>query len=52
MKKNIFKNWKTTLFGVSALLGGITSILKGDINTGIIAISGAFGLFHAKDHNN
>lgn len=52
MKRKIFKNWKTTLFGISALLGGVTSIIKGDFNTGIIAISGALGLFHAKDHNN
>lgn len=45
----MIKNWKTSLFGLGALITGIATIVKGDIVAGITAILGAFGLFAAKD---
>lgn len=45
----MFKNWKTSLFGLGALITGVTQILKGDTVGGITAIITGLGLFHAKD---
>jgi hypothetical protein len=45
----MLKNWKTTIFGISAILGGITTIIKGDIGGGATAILSGFGLLFAKD---
>jgi hypothetical protein len=47
----MFKNWKTSLFGLGALITGIAQLLHGDIPGGITAIFGSFGLFAAKDAN-
>lgn len=44
-------NWKTCVFGIAALTGGIASILKGNAVEGITAILTGFGLLAAKDHN-
>jgi len=48
----MFKNWKTSLFGIGALITGIAQVVKGDIPGGITAILGGFGLLHAKDASN
>jgi len=45
----MLKNWKTSLFGLGALITGVTQILKGDTVGGLTAIITGFGLFHAKD---
>jgi len=45
----MFKNWKTSLFGLATLITGIAQIVKGDIPGGVTAILGGFGLLHAKD---
>ena len=45
----MFKNWKTSLFGLGAVITGVTQILKGDTVGGITAIITGLGLFHAKD---
>lgn len=45
----MLKNWKTTIFGISAILGGIATIIKGDIGNGATAIVTGFGLLFAKD---
>lgn len=45
----MIKNWKTSLFGLGAVITGITQIVKGDIVGGMTAIISGFGLFHAKD---
>lgn len=45
----MLKNWKTTLFGISTILSGVVMIIKGDIFSGIIAISSGMGLNFAKD---
>ena len=42
---------KTTLTGLAAILGGVVSILKGDIATGATTIITGIGLVLAKDHN-
>jgi hypothetical protein len=47
----MFKNWKTSLFGLGTLITGIATILKGDLHTGIAAILSGIGLFAAKDSN-
>lgn len=44
------KNWKTTLMGFTSIFGGITSIIvKGDIHTGIVAITTGLGLIFSRD---
>ena len=45
----MLKNWKTSLFGVGAIITGIAQIAKGDTVGGLTAIISGFGLFHAKD---
>jgi hypothetical protein len=49
--KGIIKNWKTSLFGLGALITGIAQIVSGDTPTGVIAILTALGLISAKDHD-
>jgi hypothetical protein len=48
--KAIFKNWKTTFFGISAVFSGITLIFKGNAAEGIAIILSGLGLTVAKDH--
>jgi hypothetical protein len=45
------KNWKTTFLGFATIIGGIAAIVKGDIITGITAITGGLGLGAAKDYD-
>lgn len=45
------KNWKTTLFGITSILSGIATIIKGDIYTGVTIITTGVGLIFAKDHD-
>ena len=45
----MFKNWKTSLFGLGAVISGLATVLKGDIPTGVTAIISGLGLFAAKD---
>jgi hypothetical protein len=45
----MFRNWKTTLFGISGILSGIVMIVKGDIPAGVVAIISGMGLNFAKD---
>ena len=49
--KNIFKNWKTTFFGLSAVLSGAALIIKGHISEGVTAILAGLGLAVSKDHD-
>ena len=46
------RNWKTSFFGISTLISGIATIIKGDIQTGITLIITGGGLIFAKDHDN
>ena len=48
----MFKNWRTSLFGVGAIITAVAQILKGDTANGIASIIAALGLFAAKDANN
>lgn len=48
----MLKNWKTSLFGIGAIITGVATILKGDIIGGITAILGGLGLVAAKDATN
>jgi hypothetical protein len=41
---------KTTLSGFAAILGGVVSILKGDLSTGVTTVITGIGLVLAKDH--
>jgi hypothetical protein len=45
------KNWKTTFFGISSIITGIATIIKGDINSGVAIIITGIGLVFAKDHD-
>lgn len=45
------KNWKTTLFGITTIISGIATIIKGDPQTGITIILSGAGLLFAKDHD-
>jgi len=47
----MFKNWKTTLAGLGALVSGIALIVKGDIAGGVTAVLSGIGLVAAKDSN-
>jgi glycerate kinase len=46
------RNWKTSFFGVSAVISGIGLILKHSINEGVTAIIAGIGLIFSKDHDN
>jgi hypothetical protein len=45
----MFKNWKTSLFGIGAFITGVATIIKGDVQGGITAILTGLGLIAAKD---
>lgn len=47
----MFKNWKTTLSGLGAIVSGIALIVKGDIAGGVTAVITGIGLVAAKDSN-
>lgn len=48
--KNLIKNWKTTIIGISAVFVGIKTILTtGSINEAITSIMAGIGLIFAKD---
>ena len=49
--KNIFKNWKTTFFGLTAVLSGAALIIKGQLAEGITAVLAGLGLSVSKDHD-
>jgi len=45
----MFKNWKSSLFGLGAFITGVATIISGDIVTGVTAILTGLGLIAAKD---
>jgi hypothetical protein len=45
----MFKNWKTSLFGLGALITGVAQVAKGDVPGGVTSILSGFGLFAAQD---
>lgn len=47
----MFKNWKTTLAGIGAVLTGVATVVKGDIVGGVTAIITGIGLVGAKDYD-
>jgi hypothetical protein len=47
----MFKNWKTTLAGLGAIITGIATIVKGDIVGGVSAVITGIGLVGAKDYD-
>lgn len=47
----MFKNWKTTLAGIGAVITGVATVVKGDIVGGVSAIIAGVGLFGAKDYD-
>jgi hypothetical protein len=47
----MFKNWKTSLAGLGAVITGIATIVKGDIVGGVTAIITGVGLVGAKDYD-
>ena len=49
--KSIFKNWKSTFFGITTVLSGAALILKGQPAEGIAIILSGLGLTVAKDHD-
>ena len=48
----MLRNWKTSLFGLGAVITGVATIIHGDIPGGITAIISGLGLFAAKDASN
>ena len=49
--KKLFKNWKTTFFGLTSICSGIVLIMHGSLTEGLSAITLGLGLAAAKDHN-
>ena len=49
--RKAFKNWKTSLFGITGILTGVAMIVKGDLVGGVTTILTGFGLVAAKDHD-
>ena len=47
----MFKNWKTSLAGLGAIITGIATALKGDIVGGVSAVITGVGLVGAKDYD-
>lgn len=47
----MFKNWKTSLSGLGAIISGIAVVVKGDIVGGVTAIITGIGLIGAKDYD-
>jgi hypothetical protein len=45
----MFKNWKTSLFGLGSIITGLATIFKGDPVGGVTAIIAGLGLVAAKD---
>lgn len=45
----MFKNWKTSLAGIGAVITGIATIVKGDVVGGVTAVITGIGLVGAKD---
>lgn len=45
----MFKNWKTTLAGLGAIISGVALIVKGNIAEGVTGIITGIGLISAKD---
>jgi len=45
----MFKNWKTSLSGLGAIITGVAVVLKGDVVGGVTAIITGVGLLTAKD---
>lgn len=45
----MFKNWKTSLSGLGAIITGISLFFKGDAVSGISAVVTGIGLIAAKD---
>jgi hypothetical protein len=45
----MFKNWKTSLFGLGSIITGLATIFKGDPVAGVTAIITGLGLVAAKD---
>lgn len=46
-----FKNWKTSFFGISAIISGVALFIKGDSSAALASIASGIGLIFAKDHN-
>lgn len=49
--KSIFKNWKTTFFGLTTVLSGVALIIKGQPAEGIATVLAGLGLTVARDHD-
>lgn len=49
--KKLFKNWKTTFFGLTSVCTGIVLCMHGNFTEGVTAIATGLGLTMAKDHN-
>jgi len=48
----IFRNWKTTVAGIAAILGGVKIyITTGNINEALTSLIAGMGLLFAKDHD-
>ena len=45
------KNWKTSFFGISAIISGVGLMLKHSFNEGVTAIITGVGLLFSKDHD-
>ena len=47
--RKIFKNWKTTLFGLCSVMTGVKLFMTGHVMEGIGAIASGLGLHFASD---
>lgn len=47
-----FRNWKTSLAGLAAVLTGVAALANGDFTTGGSSLVGGIGLIFARDQGN
>jgi hypothetical protein len=47
----MFKNWKTSIAGIGAILTGVATFITGDVVGGVTAIITGVGLIGAKDYD-
>jgi len=45
----MFKNWKTSIAGLGSIFTGVALIVKGNLTSGVAAVTTGIGLLFAKD---
>ena len=45
----MFKNWKSSLAGLGAIILGVAKVVSGDLSSGVTSVIAGVGLLMAKD---